>query len=186
MGFRPMRRGKQELDREECIGILKRGTSGVLALDGDEGYPYAVPMSYAYDAGGIDAADAPLPDGEPVCGLGRIVFHSALDGHKIDAIRRDPKASFCVIGQDDVVPEKYTTLYRSVIAFGRIRILEDDAEKRAAAELLGRRYWPEAAPEREADEIGRFWSSLCMFELRIEHLVGKEARELAKGRTSSC
>lgn len=81
--FREMRRKKQALSLAECARILYRGTSGVLALSGDGGYPYAVPMSYVYD-------------GE------KLFFHSAGSGHKLDAIRRDPKASFCVIDCDRV------------------------------------------------------------------------------------
>jgi len=96
--FREMRRKKQALSLAECARILYRGTSGVLALSGDGGYPYAVPMSYVYD-------------GE------KLFFHSAGSGHKLDAIRRDPKASFCVIDCDRVVPEAYTTYFRSVFAF---------------------------------------------------------------------
>ncbi|NLA77117.1 MAG: 5-nitroimidazole antibiotic resistance protein, partial [Clostridiales bacterium] len=105
--FREMRRFKQQLAMAECENILARGTSGVLALNGDGGYPYAVPMSYVYDNG-------------------KIIFHSAREGHKYDAVLKSDRASFCVIDEDNVVPEKYTTYFRSVIAFGKIRILEDD------------------------------------------------------------
>ena len=108
--FREMRRRMQQLDREEAIRILTEGSHGTLALSGDDGYPYALPISYAY----FDDC---------------LIFHSAITGHKIDSIRRSGKASFTVVERDDVVPEGYTTLYRSVIAFGRIRIIDDDAEK---------------------------------------------------------
>ena len=97
--FREMRRKKQQMSGDACDELLFRGTSGVLALSGDDGYPYAVPISYVYD-------------GE------KIYFHCAKSGHKLDAIKRNPKASFCVIGQDQIVPEEYTTYFRSVIAFG--------------------------------------------------------------------
>ncbi|NLD86776.1 MAG: 5-nitroimidazole antibiotic resistance protein, partial [Clostridiales bacterium] len=100
--FRKMRRFAQSLSEEENIEILSRNTSGVLALSGDEGYPYALPMAYCYDNG-------------------RIIFHSASKGHKIDAVGNCDKASFCVIDRDDVFPEEYTTKYRSVIVFGKIR-----------------------------------------------------------------
>lgn len=106
---------KQELSRQEIADILHKGTSGVLALLGDNDYPYAVPISYVYDDG-------------------KIYFHGAKSGHKIDAIQRTAKASFCVIDKDLVVPEEYTTYFRSVIAFGQIRIIEGDLEKRAAME----------------------------------------------------
>ena len=112
MIFREIRQKKQELSRQEIADILHKGTSGVLALLGDNDYPYAVPISYVYDDG-------------------KIYFHGAKNGHKIDAIQRTAKASFCVIDKDLVVPEEYTTYFRSVIAFGKIRVIEDDREKRA-------------------------------------------------------
>lgn len=159
--FREMRRKKQALSAGEIDKILSRGTSGVLALSGDDGYPYAVPISYAYD-------------GE------KIYFHCAKAGHKLDAVRRNSKASFCVIDQDQVVPEKYTTCFRSVIAFGSMRIIEDGDEKMAAIEKLALRYAPmDSAANRQA-EIDREWDILCMMEMTIEHITGKEAIELAR------
>ena len=161
--FREMRRKKQALRPEDCARILAQGTSGVLALLGDDGYPYAVPLSYVYHEG-------------------RVYFHSAMAGHKLDALRRCPKASFCVVDQDQVVPETYTTYFRSVIAFGRIRLLEAPEEKRRAIELLARRYAPEDTPANRDAAIDREFAPLCMLELSIEHLSGKEAIELVKAR----
>ena len=121
--FREMRRKRQQLSEEESIGILQKATAGTLALLGDDDYPYAVPISYVYHEG-------------------QLYFHSALAGHKVDAIRKCDKASFCVIEQDDVQPKKYTTFFRSVIAFGRIHIIEGKQEKLEAARMLGNRYNP--------------------------------------------
>lgn len=163
--FREMRRKKQALPPEECAAVLRRGTSGVLALDGDCGYPYAVPISYVYD-------------GE------KLYFHSARTGHKLDAIRHNPKASFCVIDQDQVVPEEYTTYFRSVVVFGRMRMLEDEQEKRDAIEKLAIKYAPKDSPENRRRAIDREWEPLCMLEMTVEHLSGKEGRELAKARQS--
>ena len=83
--FREMRRKSQALSFDECAEILNRGTSGVLALSGDNQYPYAVPLSYVYDNT-------------------KIYFHCAQEGHKIDSILRNAKASFCVIDQDQIIP----------------------------------------------------------------------------------
>lgn len=163
--FREMRRKKQALPPEECAAVLRRGTSGVLALEGDCGYPYAVPISYVYD-------------GE------KLYFHSARTGHKLDAIRHNPKASFCVIDQDQVVPEEYTTYFRSVVVFGRMRVLEDEQEKRDAIEKLAIKYAPKDSPENRRRAIDREWEPLCMLEMTVEHLSGKEGRELAKTRQS--
>ena len=157
--FREMRRKKQKLSKEECDRILYNGTPGVLALHGDDGYPYAVPVSYVYN-------------GE------KLLFHSAKNGHKIDAILKNAAASFCVIDQDQIVPEEYTTYFRSVIAFGNARILEAEEEKRAAILLLAEKYCP-SQRDGWQEAIDREWKALCMVEIRVEHMTGKQARELA-------
>ena len=162
MEFREMRRKRQQLSDAESIDILKKATSGTLALLGDGGYPYAVPISYVY-------AD------------GKLYFHSALSGHKMDAIKGCDKASFCVIDKDDVQPEKYTTFFRSVIAFGRIHIVEDESEKLQIARLLGNRYNPNQ-DEALQKEIESGLSRMSAIRFDIEHLTGKEAIELRKER----
>ena len=160
--FRQMRRKRQQLSDEESIDILRKSTAGTLALLGDNDYPYAVPVSYVYAEG-------------------RLYFHSALSGHKVDAIRRCDKASFCVIDQDEVHPEKYTTFFRSVIAFGRIHIIEDETEKLKAARRLGNHYNPNH-DEALSKEIEAGLSRMLMIRFDIEHLTGKEAIELMKQR----
>ena len=163
--FRPMRRIRQQLSDEESIGILEKATSGTLALLGDNGYPYAVPISYVYSEG-------------------KLFFHSALSGHKVDAIRNCDKASFCVIEQDEVKPEKYTTFFRSVIAFGRIHIIEDETEKLAIARLLGNRYNPND-DESLQKEIENGLARMLAIRFDIEHLTGKEAIELVRMRNNA-
>lgn len=155
-----MRRKRQQLSEEESIGILQKATAGTLALLGDNGYPYAVPISYVYAEG-------------------KMFFHSALSGHKVDAIRNCDKASFCVIDKDDVQPERYTTFFRSVIAFGRIHIIEDEQEKLETAHLLGNRYNPNNE-EALQKELEKGLSRMMMIRFDIEHLTGKQAIELVK------
>lgn len=161
--FRELRRKRQALSETDCSDILKRGTSGVLALMGDGGYPYAVPMSYVYD-------------GE------KLYFHCAKSGHKLDAIAGNPKASFCVVDRDQVVPEEYTTYFRSVIVFGTMRIIEEEQEKRTAVEKLALKYAPEDSAQNRGAAIEKDWKPLCMLELTPEHITGKEAVELMKRR----
>ena len=137
--FRPMRRQAQQLSEAEALGILKGGSAGVLAVAGDDDYPYAVPLSYVYAEG-------------------RLYFHVARTGYKLDAIARNDKVSFCVIAEDELVPEEFTTRYRSVVVFGRARILTDDAEKRRPLRLLVEKYSPGFGGAREA-EISRAGSA---------------------------
>ncbi|OUQ81258.1 pyridoxamine 5'-phosphate oxidase family protein [Flavonifractor sp. An10] len=157
--FRELRRKRQALSRADCEAVLSRGTSGVLALAGDDGYPYAVPLSYLYEDG-------------------KLLFHCAKAGHKLDAVARCDKASFCVIDQDRVVPEEYTTYFRSVIAFGRIRVIGDDGERRSAVERLALKYHPGDTRENRNRYIDKEWAPLCMLEMTVEHLSGKQATEL--------
>ena len=157
--FREMRRKKQLLPEDACVAILQNGISGVLAVLGDDGYPYAVPLSYVYHSG-------------------KLYFHCAKAGHKLDAIQQNPKASFCVVAQDEIVPEKFTTYFQRVIAFGKVRILENTEEKQAAISLLAEKYAPGVAGKQE--EILKGWNALCMLEMQIEHLTGKQAIELTK------
>ena len=157
--FREMRRKRQQMPESEAIAILERGSHGVLAVLGDGGYPYAVPISYVYEDG-------------------KIYLHCAKSGHKLDAVRACEKASFCVVDQDEVVQAEFTSHYRSAIAFGRIREITDDAEKRRMVSLLARKYCPDL-PQAEHDKaMERDWAPLNMLELTIEHLTAKQAKEL--------
>lgn len=156
--FREMRRKNQALSEAETIEMLRTCTSGVLAVSGDGDYPYTVPLSYVYDEG-------------------RLFFHCARVGHKIDAIKRNDKVSFCVIKSDEVVAEKFNTLYSSAVAFGRARILTEDAEIRHGLNRLLEKYSPGFINEGQV-EIENDWDRLCVVEIRIEHLAGKAAKEL--------
>ncbi len=154
--FREMRRIKQRLSSDEIETILKESSYGVLSLLGDDGYPYAVPLNYVYSDSSI-------------------IFHSALTGHKIDAIDKYDKASFCVVAENDVIPLEYTTHYRSVIVFGRISIVEDEKEKRKYIEELAKRYAPDDIPSNRDEAIDSYWHSFSILRLRIEHSSGKKS-----------
>jgi uncharacterized protein len=156
--FRKMRRKDQELSMEENIAILSRATAGVLAVSGDNGYPYAVPLSFVYDNS-------------------KIFFHCARTGHKLDAVLRDNKVSFCVIDADDVVPEEFTSYFRSVIVFGKARVLDNPKEKMNALEKLAEKYSPNLKEEQQK-EIENQFTKVCLIEVTIEHMTGKEAIEL--------
>lgn len=156
--FREMRRKKQELTEERTVEVLNRCTSSTLAVIGDGGYPYSVPLSYVYDDG-------------------KIYFHCASEGHKLDAIRNEEKVSFSVIDKDQIVQEKYTTYFRSVIVFGKAHVIEDQDAKRTALEKLALKYSPDYK-EGIADEINGSFDAVCMVQIDIEHMTGKEAIEL--------
>lgn len=155
-----MRRIKQQLAQEECEKILERGRTGVLAVLGDDGYPYTVPINYYYTDG-------------------KIYLHCAKSGHKLDAIRSNPKVSFCVVERDDILQEKFTTLFKSAVAFGKAEILADKEEMRSSVTALAEKYCSDFLDEVPA-EVERGFDILCMIKINIEHLTGKQGKELIK------
>lgn len=160
MTERPMRRSKQQLSVEETERILRNGKYCVMVVSGDDDYPYAVPINYVYDGAAI-------------------YIHSAAHGHKIDALRRNPKCSLCIVDKDDVIPEEFTSYFRSVIVFGEACFDESIEEKVAALRLLCDKYSPGIDPEAE---IARFIKTVCIVRINIHSVTGKEAIELTRAR----
>ena len=158
--FREMRRIKQQLSKEECEKILVRGKTGVLAVLGDDGYPYTVPINYYYTDG-------------------KIYLHCAKTGHKLDAIKKEQKVSFCVVARDDILQEKYTTLFKSVVAFGKAEILTDENEMRSSVTALAEKYCTDCLEGIPA-EVESGFGILCMIKISIEHITGKQGKELLK------
>ncbi len=158
--FREMRKKEQLIPQEETIAILKKGSSGVLGVSGDDDYPYTVPISYVYRDG-------------------KLYFHGAPSGQKIDSIQRNNKVSFCVIDQDKVIQKTFTTHFRSAIVFGRARILTDDHERRKAMEYLVEKYSPDYIQEGQL-AIERGWEKVCLVEISIEHMTGKAALDIIR------
>ncbi len=150
--FRKMRRHKQELSAEDCTDMLINEPRGVLALLGDDDYPYAIPMSHAY-------AD------------GKIYFHGAKEGHKNDAVKKYSKASYCVVDNGVKNEGEWWYTFKSVIVFGKIRILEDNNEKIEKLRLLGNKFFP--MPEDTENEIERLLDRTEVYELTVEHISGK-------------
>lgn len=150
--FRQMRRYKQELTEEECIDILTKEPRGVLALLGDEDYPYAIPMSHAYSDG-------------------KIYFHGAKEGHKKDAVKKYPKASYCIVDKGIKNEDEWWYTFKSVIVFGKIRTINEKSEKIDKLRHLGNKFFP--TPEETEKEIKRLLDRTEVFELTIEHMSGK-------------
>lgn len=154
--FRPMRRHGQQLDTHVCEQILATAPRGVLAVLGDEGYPYAVPLDFVYSDD-------------------KLFFHSAPEGHKLDAIAACVKASFCVLDEGQREESDWWYHFNSVIVFGRMRIVTEPDLKLDALRKLGAKYFPEGY-DIEAD-IAKNLARVAMLELSVEHLTGKHVRE---------
>lgn len=162
--FREMRRKKQLLDEAITLEILEKRTSGTLALMGDDGYTYSLPISFLYKDGVF-------------------YFHGSKVGHKVDAMRKHNKVSFSVIDQDRVIPEANTTHFRSVIAFGTIELIEDDVEKRKAIEIFAYKFAPgDKYKESREKEIELDFNNFMVYKMTVEHMTGKEHLSLVNQR----
>ena len=156
--FRKMVRFKQQLPENECIDILKTQLRGVLSVIGDKGYPYGLPINHYY-----------CPED------GRLYFHSGKTGHKIDAMKRCEKASFCVYDEGFRREGEWALNIRSVIVFGRIEIVEDQAVAMEMARRLSRKFThDEAYIDREIAQSG---PHTLVFALVLEHMTGKLVNE---------
>ena len=139
--------------------MLETSRRGVLAVVGDDGYPFAFPINFLFDAQ-----------------AGKIYFHGAKKGHKVDALRKCGKVCFTVVGNERTVEgEEWAPFMQSAIAFGRCRLVEDADAAVAIMRRLALRYYP-SAEEVEA-EIAKAMPAAQLFEIAIEHLTGKEVQE---------
>lgn len=154
--FREMRRFKQALPQEECIEILKTEPRGVLAVHGEDGYPYALPMNHIY----ID---------------GKLYFHCAKEGHKLEALSKNPKVSFCVMDQGFRKEGDWALNIRSVIVFGKITKVEEKDKILHIVRQLGLKHYP--TPESVEIEIEKSLDRVQLLELTIDHLTGKLVNE---------
>lgn len=156
--FRPVRRTKKELSTEDAKRLLAESRRGVLAVNGDDGYPYAVPINYFYD----EAAN-------------KIYFHGARAGHKIDSIKACDKVCFTVYGNETVKEESWAPFVQSTVVFGRCHLIEDRNAAFALVKKFAMKYYPdEQAVDEEIEKDGK---AMQMFEIEIEHLTGKEIQE---------
>lgn len=149
--FHEMRRIDRKLTDTEAEKLLLTGEYGILATVDEAGYPYGIPLSYAYEDG-------------------TIYFHSAKDvGHKHENLRHNAKVCFTVVGKTEILPEQFSTKYESVVAFGTVKPATD---KRKGLRLLVKKYSPEymekgqAYIEHDIDTVG-------VYEIVIEHMTGK-------------
>ena len=156
MEFRPLRRLKQAASVQECEEILSSAQRGILAIHGENGYPYGLPINYMYMGG-------------------KIYFHCAKEGHKIDAIRANDKVCFTVLSEPVNNPGEWWNCFTSVICFGRISEVTEEQEKDRLLRLIGAKYFP-AGYDIEKDMAKNARNALIL-EITIDHMSGKHVRE---------
>ena len=153
MEHRPMRRKDRQLSLEEAWAILKETDYGILAVTGDEGWPYAVPMNYFV----LDGA---------------LYLHCAQEGHKLDAITKDNRVCFTVTAQHDLIPHQITTVYKSAVVFGRASLVEDQAERlallAALIDTLG-----DVSPDIQAKYIQNKQAKTALVKITPQHITAK-------------
>ena len=152
-----MRRKERQLSGEDAARLLENGEYGVLATFGEDGWPYGVPVSYAYDGS-------------------RIYFHGAKSGHKLDNLRYCARASFTVVGDTHVLQEIYSTAYQSVIAFGTVQAVEDRREKVEALVKLAEKYCYDNI-ERARPYAEKSLENVGVYRMDILRLTGKRRLE---------
>lgn len=156
--FRPLARSRQALSEEESLDVLRNTKRGVLSLTGDEGWPYGVPINHWY-----------CPED------GKIYFHGGKLGHRIDAMRREPRASFCVLDEGTSDESDWSLWFRSVIVFGRLEIVEDSQRAMEIARQLSLHFTDDVDYiDWEIQNAGA--RTLC-FALVPEHISGKRVHE---------
>lgn len=161
--FREMRRSKQYIPDDEVTEILNKGSYGILGVSGDYGYPYTVPLNYIY-----------IND--------KIYFHCAKEGHKLDAIKKNNKVSFCVVARSDVDSEKFTTKYKSVIVFGKAEIIVGRSIVPIMKEFAQKYSYD--FMEKAEQYINSSVNSMAVVQITAEYITGKEGSMLAKERNT--
>lgn len=157
--FRPVRKKANEISVEEAKKLLRESRRGVLAVNGDDGYPYAVPINYLYD------------EETQV-----IIFHGSKVGHKVDALKRSDKVCFTVYGNETVeTDEAWAPFLESAVVFGRCRLVADRGESDALCKKFAMKFYP--TEKMVDDEVATSGKAVRMFRLQIEHISGKKVQE---------
>lgn len=156
--FRDIARFKQKISEAECIEILKTEKRGVLSVLGDEGYPYGMPLNHFYNEDD-----------------GKLYFHSGNRGHKLDALRRCDKASFCVYDSGFCKEGDWALNIKSVIVFGRVKFIEDKERIFDISRRLSYKFTTDEAYINY--EIEKSGARTAMFALTPEHMTGKLVNE---------
>ena len=156
--FRTMRRFKQQISEEECIRILQEEKRGILSMHGEDGYPYGIPMNHWYN-----------PED------GKLYFHGAKTGHKIDAITKDNRVSYCVHDAGYQKEGEWALNISSVVVFGRISPVTDEEKAKEIGTQLCRKFTDDE--EYIQKELQNALPHAQCLELNIDHMTGKLVNE---------
>ena len=159
--FRKMRRFKQQITDEECIRVLREAKRGILSVMGEDGYPYGVPVSHWYNEED-----------------GKLYFHGARSGHKIDAMKACDKVSFCAMDEGYREEGDWALNIKSVVIFGRARSFTYEEEPDKVMEVcigLSAKFTDDA--NYADDEIAKVGKNVLCYEITVDHMTGKLVNE---------
>ena len=156
--FREFRRKNKEISIEEIKKLLINERRGVLSVQGDDGYPYAVPINYLYSE--MD---------------NKIYFHGSKVGHKTESILKNDKVCFTVYGNETIKDELWAPYLQSVVLFGRCKQITNKEAIISFLFSFASKYYPNK--ELIDEEIDKSINAVSMFEITIEHMTGKQIQE---------
>jgi nitroimidazol reductase NimA-like FMN-containing flavoprotein (pyridoxamine 5'-phosphate oxidase superfamily) len=153
---KPLRRGDRQLDDAAALALLKRGEYGILSTSDKNNRPYGIPVNYVV---------------MEEC----LFFHCATEGQKLENIMANDDVSFCVVGQTELIPEKFATRYESVVVSGRAAAVSDVVLKKSVLRALISKYAPDHMAAGEA-YIDKLMDKTTVVQVSIDHLAGKARR----------
>ena len=148
-----MHKADRQLSPADTLAVLKKGDHGTLSVNGDDGYPYATPVNY------IVVND-------------KVYIHSAYYGYKMDCLKRDPKCCFSAITHAEIVANKITAYFESVIITGKVALVEDPTEKRTALEAFVTQKHP-GYEEVGMKMIDKLFDETALLRVDAEEMTGK-------------
>ncbi len=150
---KPLRRDDRRLDASAAMALLKRGEYGILSTSDKNNRPYGIPVNY-------------------VMMEEHIYFHCATEGQKLENITANNGVSFCVVGKTELIPEKFSTRYESVVVSGNADLIEDTVLKKTALRALVNKYAPNHIPAGDT-YIDKLMDRTAVVRVSIVHLAGK-------------
>ncbi len=156
--FPELKRIKQKISDEECFELLDRETRCVLSVIGENGYPYALPLNHYFDKS-----------------ENAVYFHCGKVGYKLDCVLKNPKACLTVTEKGVRFPGEWWLTARSVIAFGKVRIVKEKSEVERVSRKLSAKFTSDAS--YVDSEIEKYLSATYLLKFEIEHMTGKRVKE---------
>ncbi|MBB5337577.1 pyridoxamine 5'-phosphate oxidase family protein [Pectinatus brassicae] len=156
--FRKMRRFKQGISKKECVEVLKNAPRGIMAFHGENGYPYAIPLNQYYDEKD-----------------GKLYFHGAKQGLKLDLMGKNNKVCFTVMDNGFVKENDWALNIKSVVCLGRLEVLTDKDEGLEQCRMLAKKFYP--TRESIENEIKKAGNNMNVLVMEIDYMTGKLVNE---------